>query len=110
MWQLKKKFCSKKSDPPTAKMNENGELVTDPSKLKELYKTTYQKRLKHREMKPQLVDMYNKKMELFKIRQKVCKNIKSDIWSEEDLLKVIKNLKKNKSADASGLIYELFRL
>ena len=40
------------------------------------------------------------KMNLFKIRQKVYKNIKSDIWSEEDLLKVIKNLKKNKSADA----------
>ena len=48
-------------------------------------------------------------MELFDIRLEVSKNIKSDNWSEEDLVKVLKSLKKSKSADSSGLIYELFR-
>ena len=83
--------------------------VTEPSKLKELYETTYKTRLKHRKMKPELMDMFNQKMELFDIRLEVSKNIKSDNWSEEDLVKVLKSLKKSKSADSSGLIYELFR-
>ena len=47
MWQLKKKLCSKKAAPPTVKKNENGVLVTEPNKLKELNKTTYMKRLEH---------------------------------------------------------------
>ena len=48
-------------------------------------------------------------MELFAIRLEVCKNIKSQDWTEEVLLKVLKSLKRNKSSDPSGLIYELFR-
>ena len=109
MWQLKKKICSKKSDPPVAKLNEKGELVTEPTQLKKLYENTYKKRLEHRTMKPELEGMYNLKMELFNLRLEVTKNIKSDNWSEEDLIKVIKSLKKNKSSDSQGLIYELFR-
>ena len=85
-------MCSKKPEPPTAKLNEKGELVTESSKLKELYETTYKKRLEHREMKPELMEMYNLKMELFSIRLQVCKNIKSENCSEEDLLKVLKSL------------------
>ena len=54
-------------------------------------------------MKPDLLDMFNKKMELFDIRLEVCKNTKRDDWSEEDLIKVLKSLKKSKSADSSGL-------
>ena len=38
MWQLRKQIGATKSEPPTAKTNDNGELVTEPSKLKELYK------------------------------------------------------------------------
>ena len=48
-------------------------------------------------------------MELFNLRLEVTRNIKSDNWSEDDLIKVIKSLKKNKSSDSQGLIYELFR-
>ena len=109
MWQLKKKICTKTPEVPTAKKNVNGEIVTEATKLKELYKTTYKTRLQHREMKPELMNMFDKKMELFNIRLKVCKNIKSFNWSEEELLKVLKNLKNNKSADFFGLIYELFK-
>ena len=41
MWQLKKKLCKKKSEVPIAKKDENGKLVTEHSKLKQLYETTY---------------------------------------------------------------------
>ena len=71
---------------PTVKKNVNGELVTEPTKLKELYKNTYKTRLQHRKMKPELLKMFDKKMELFNIRLKVRKNIKSSNWSEKELL------------------------
>ena len=60
-------------------------------------------------MKPQLLEMYKNKMELYNLRNEVCKNIKSSRWSEESLLKVLKSLKNRKSPDSSGLIYELFK-
>ena len=82
MWQLRKQICKKKSDPPVAKKNEKGELVTEPSQLKKLYETTYKKRLEHRNMKPELLKMYNLKMDLFSLRFEVCKSIKSDNWSK----------------------------
>ena len=59
MWELKKKLCPKKTENPTAKKNQKGELVTDPTKLRELYKVTYMKRLEHRRMKPELIQMYD---------------------------------------------------
>ena len=43
MWQLKKRICSKSPDPPIAKLNEQGELVTESSQLKQLYEATYKK-------------------------------------------------------------------
>ena len=53
--------------------------------------------------------MYTLKMNLFALRFEICKNIKSEKWTSADLIKVIKSLKLRKSADADGLIYELFR-
>ena len=85
MWQLKKKIGIKKKSVPVAKKNEKGELVTNSSKLKELYENTYKKRLEHRQMKPELTDLYNLKMGLFSLRIEVTKNIKSQCWSEYDL-------------------------
>ena len=39
-----------KPEPPTANFNEKGELMTESTKLKKLYETTYKKRLEHREI------------------------------------------------------------
>ena len=75
-------MCLKKSEPPVAKKNEKGELVTEPNKLKELYENTYKKRLSHRSMKPELLNMYKFKMDLFNLRLEITKRVKSDNWSE----------------------------
>ena len=109
MWKLRKKVCPKKTNPPVAKMDEVGDIISEPSKLKKLYETTYKKRLEHRQIKPELTNLFQLKMELFNLRMEVTRNIKSKSWSEADLLKVLKSLKKDKSPDAHGLIYELFR-
>ena len=108
MWELKKKLCANKSEAPTAKKNKNGKLVTGNSQLKQLYENTYKNRLKHRDIQPELQSLYNMKMYLFDLRFKVTKAIKSKNWSMENLLNILKKLKKNESADPHGLIYELF--
>ena len=109
MWQLRKKVGVKKQEIPVAKKNEHEELVTNSLKLKQLYEDTYKKRLEHRKIKPELIEMYNLKMNLFNLRMEVSKEIKCENWTKDALLKVLKSLKKNKSADAQGLIYEHFR-
>ena len=109
IWNLKKKLCPKYSGVPIAKKDEGGRLVSEHSKLKKLYANTYKNRLRRREMKPELKSLYDMKMYLYKLRLEVSKFIKSEDWSKEDLLKVLKKLKKIKSADSNGFVYELFR-
>ena len=109
MWELKKKLGANKKDVPVAKKNTDGKLVSNSKQLKELYKNTYKKRMEHKEMKPELMNMYKMKMQLYQLRMTVSKEIKSEDWSENDLMKVLKTLKKQKSADSDGLVYELFR-
>ena len=87
MWQLKKKLCKKKSEVPIAKKDENGKLVTEHSKLKQLYETTYKTRLEHRVMKPELKSLYDLKMNLFQLRLQVSRNIKSDDWTMDELVR-----------------------
>ena len=36
MWKLRKKICHKKVEPPTAKLSESGEIVSEPTKLKKV--------------------------------------------------------------------------
>ena len=46
-WKLKKKLAPKNtSDPPSAKMNAEGQLVTEKSELEKLYLNTYIEMLK----------------------------------------------------------------
>ena len=97
MWKLRKKICPKKSEPPVAKKNDRGEVISEPMELKKLYESTYKKRLEHRMIKPELTNLFNLKMNLFSLRMEVTKNIKSKIWSQDDLLKVLKCLKNRKS-------------
>ena len=91
---MKKKLgANNKTTTPAAKKNTDGKPVTTFVQLKELYKSTYIKRMEHRKMKPELEDMYQMKMELYNLRLEVCKKIKSPDWSENDLFKVLKSLK-----------------
>ena len=101
IWQLKRKLGVRKKD---VKKNKKGDLVTYPVQLKQLYASTYKNCLEHRKMKPELVNMYNLMMNLFNMRFEVSKQIKYQDWTEDNLLKALKSLKKNMSADSDGLI------
>ena len=65
--------------------------------------------MQHRIMKPEYNQMFNLKMNLFELRIKVSKYKKCDEWTANELSKVLRKLKKDKSEDSEGLIYELFR-
>ena len=106
---MKKNICCKLKGNPVAKKDDSGTYVTEHSKLKGLYVSTYKKRMEHKKIMPHLENLFNLKMQLFKIRYETCKSLKSDEWTEHDLVLVLKSLKKNKSADSYGLVYELFR-
>ena len=58
LWNLKKRICPKTMDPPMGKKNEDGLLITAPNLLKELYLRTYKNRLKHRNMKESMHDVF----------------------------------------------------
>ena len=54
MWKIKQKVCPKKDvSYPVAKIDSNGDLITNKSELKILYANTYKDRLRHREIKPE---------------------------------------------------------
>ena len=109
LWKLKKRLCLTTTDPPMAKRDEKGNLISSPLALKQLYLDTYSKRLAHREMKPEYMDIYFLKSELWKSRLANLKNIKSPKWSMEHLEDALKNLKNNKTLEPNGMINETFK-
>ena len=110
MWKLRKKICPKNTkENITAKEDENGKLETNPSKLKNLYLETFQHRLRHRKIKPELENLQKLRKQVFKIRLKKSKLEKSPDWTEKDLDKVLNKLKNEKAKDPSELVNEIFK-
>ena len=66
-------------------------------------------RLKHREMKPELMDVYFLKKELWMSRLNLIFKKKTPQWNEEKLDAVLKSLKNNKSMDPHGMVNEVFK-
>ena len=109
LWKMKQRFCPTTTDPPTAKLDDTGNLITSPEGLKRLYLNTYIKRLSHREMKTEYLDIYFLKSELWKSRLANIRKIKSPAWDMEQLDVVLKSLKNNKTMDPNGMINEIFK-
>ena len=109
LWKLKRELCQTQVDPPTAKLDKNGTLITSPTLLKKLYLDTYKDRLRNREIKPGLTDLFCLKNELWESRLKELRASPSKLWTIEDINKVLKKLKSNKTRDPHGLINEIFK-
>ena len=109
-WALKKRLCPKNTEePPMAKKDLKGNLITDKKLLEKLYSDTYVDRLKPNDITPGLENLEKLKEYLFQLRYENCKTKKSEKWTTKDLEKVLKRLKYNKARDAHGHIYELFK-
>ena len=108
MWKLKSKLLPRPRDPPMAKKDAHGNLITSKGALKKLYLDTYVHRLRNREMKSEYSDILELKTVLWGERLQSLKVKQTPEWTLADLDSVIKSLKKNQTRDPSGLINELF--
>ena len=108
-WKIKQKFSPRAMDPPTAKKDEDGMLVTSPNLLKDLYLRTYKHRLRPRIIKNGLEDIFYLKTALWNSRLEELLSNKSKPWNMQDLEKVLKSLKNNKTRDPLGMINEVFK-
>ena len=109
-WLLKKKLSPKnKIDPPAAKKDKLGNLVTSKTLLEQLYLDTYVDRLKPNEVEEGYDELLELKDYLFEQRIELAKQKVSNDWTAQDLDKVLKSLKDGKAKDAHGHTYELFK-
>ena len=92
-----------------AKRDKHGTLLTAPNLVKKLYLETYRERLKNIKMKTELEDLFCLKSELWDWRLDELEGRKTKMWTVEDLEKVLKGLKTNKTRDPHGLINEIFK-
>ena len=92
-----------------AKHDKEGNIITAPEGIKNLYIDTYKERLRNRIMKPELMDLFFLKSELWAYRNIELKEKVSKSWTQEDLNVVLKSLKNNKSFDPNGMINEIFK-
>ena len=109
-WKLRRKICRKPLEQLCAKLDKDGNLVTHPEKLKDIYLEAYVDRLKHREIIPELQNLKNIREELFHQRLQQAKLKKSPPWTMSQLEAVLSKLKSGKATDPLGLVNELFML
>ena len=108
-WKLKKKLCPIPTDPPMAKLDNSGNLITNPDGLKKIYLQTYASRLAPRLIKDEYRDIFLLKTELWQQRHIIIRNIISSDWTQKHLHKVLASLKNNKAIDPDGLQNEIFK-
>ena len=97
-WGLTKKLSPKNSiEPPCAKKDKNGYLVTDKEALEKLYIETYTERLKPNKIREGFSEFKTMKEYLFNINHKIAEERPSNDWKLEDLEKSLKSFKNNKS-------------
>ena len=107
LWKLRKKLFPKSRDPPTAMLDKEGNLVTSEHEIMNLAVKTYQERIKNRKMKENLETVKNLKEDLCSKRLEAAKKKTTPPWTMDDLDKVLKGLKKNKSRDPYGYANEI---
>ena len=75
-WGLTKKLCPKNTlDPPCAKKNKDGNLVSNKEALEKLYIETYTERLEPNPIREEYSDLKAMKQYLFKMNHKIVKQI-----------------------------------
>ena len=109
IWKVKNGFFPKQQTTlPTAKTNIDGQIITGHKELKNLYLEHFHHRLRFRPIRPGL-EWYLKKInDEFKVTLEKTACNKFQDWTEDDLQKVLKSLKKSQCADSLGLVNELF--
>ena len=109
LWQLKKRLRGIVSEPPSAMLDQYGNLVTNSQKLEELTLKTYIDRLKALEIREDLKVHKMQREQLCNERIKQAQEVKTPSWTMSEVNTVLKQLKSNKSCDPLGFANELFK-
>ena len=62
LWKLKQKIMKPQKDPPVAKLDQGGNLITSEGALKSLYIETYRQRLEHKPILKKHQEIHQRKM------------------------------------------------
>jgi hypothetical protein len=108
LWKLKSKIIPKTPQVPTAMIGPNGKLLTTKEELEEHTVKHYQDVLRNRTIKPNLENHRNNKNNLCKVRLELTKSVETPDWTRDELLKVLKEVKKKKSRDPNNFANEIF--
>ena len=109
LWKVKKKVINKQTDPPMAKKDSEGNLVTTPAALKNLYRDEYIHRLRHRDINPDLSLLKELKEDLWARRFNLLRQMKSPDWSSKQVTEVLSTLDVNKARDPLGYSNIIFK-
>ena len=110
VWSMKKRLSPKNSiDPPCAKKDITGQLVTNKDELEKLYVATYEERLQPNKVTDDMNELKSLKEYLFYMKYNIAGNKPTVDWETDDLEKALKTFKNNKARDEHGHIYELFK-
>mgnify|MGYP001800575693 CR=1 FL=1 len=97
-WEFKKKMSKRKLEKQVAMKDENGDIQTEPKKIKEIYTKFYNELFK-----VEVEDQLKEKGKTVKERiEKKGKQQQPINIEEEDIEKVIKTLKRRKAGDQEG--------
>ena len=96
-WKMKKRFIQDKDDPPAAKKDAQGNIITSSSALQNLYLGTYEKRFSPAVIEKDYGDIFKLKTELWSRRNEILQNTKSGPWDVRNIELALEKLKKNKS-------------
>ena len=109
VWKLKNKFFPKIKQPvPVAKINLEGQIITNTEALKKLHINHFVHRMRSRPIIPGFENHQKNIEDNFEDILKITKtNIFPD-WNLNDLNKVLKSLKKNQSQDTMQFANEIF--
>ena len=110
IWKLKKKLCPRSTDPPTAMLDKEGNLLTGNKAIERRAVEVYRQRLAGNQMAENLAELEKDSNKLCRNRLKICKERKSNPWDISDLQEVLKKLGRDKSRDGSGYANELFMI
>ena len=109
LWKLTKKFNNIYTEPPTALVDEKGNLIISEEGINNENLKHYKNVLKNKPINEELKDHRRAREKLAMMRIENASKNKTPDWTMKDLNVVLKNLKKNKSRDALGLANEIFR-
>ena len=110
IWKIKnKQFLKISASVPAAKLNANGNMISDPNSIKKLYLETFTHRLRQRPPKQEYVELIELQQRLLEKRLLLSMDDKSPPWSEQNILDTLNSLKNGKCRDPLGLVNEIFK-